>query len=132
MKVLVVDDKDDARVMLVTLIEMLGYDVRGASTGKEALEIAAAFRPELAICDIGLPDISGYELVEPLRANMSRTAVVYALSGYTQSADRALAKTAGFDAMHAKPLDPEELATILSALQNRMAAFETSPSASSS
>ena len=84
MKVIVVDNKDDPRDMLVAVIELLGHSAFGASNGRTALSLVDQISPEVNVCDIGLPDISGYNLVEPLREELlSYRPGAFALTGYT-------------------------------------------------
>jgi CheY-like chemotaxis protein len=87
-----------------------------APGGRSGLERARAERPEVVLCDIGLPDLDGYEVARALRADpaLSGTRLI-ALSGYAQPEDRERALQAGFDAHLAKPPDPEALSRMLAA-----------------
>jgi CheY-like chemotaxis protein len=116
-RVLVVDDNEDALSMLVELLRTAGHQVRGASDGPAALEIAREFRPDVAVLDIGLPAMDGYELAARLRSQMNGAApMLVALSGYGQDADRARSEKAGFALHLVKPLETTEL---LAALDTR-------------
>jgi CheY-like chemotaxis protein len=110
MRVLVVDDNEDGAAMLCTALQLHGYDVRAASDGMEALRVAAEFRPEAALLDIGLPVMDGYELAGRLR-NMPALAGIrlIALTGYGQDRDRAKAHAAGFDHHLVKPVAVDAL-----------------------
>jgi signal transduction histidine kinase len=110
MRVLVVDDNEDGAAMLCTALQLHGYEVRAASDGMEALRVAAEFRPEAALLDIGLPVMDGYELAGRLR-NMPALAGIrlIALTGYGQDRDRAKAHAAGFDHHLVKPVAVDAL-----------------------
>ncbi|HZX79517.1 MAG TPA: response regulator, partial [Lysobacter sp.] len=109
-RVLVVDDNADALLMLEALLGLEGYEVRGAGDGESALALLDAFVPDVALLDIGLPGMSGYELAARLRADArsARTRLV-ALTGWGREEDRARAHAAGFDAHLTKPVDPAML-----------------------
>ncbi len=109
-KVLLVEDQDDLREMSQTLLREAGLEVVAAACARDALEIAPQFKPQVAVLDIGLPDISGYELAALLRS-MPDLATVHliALTGYGLDSDKLRAASAGFDAHLTKPLDMEEL-----------------------
>jgi signal transduction histidine kinase/CheY-like chemotaxis protein len=105
-RVLVVDDNQDAAAMLVEALGFMGYEVRSAHDGPAALAISGTFRPHVALLDIGLPVMDGYELGERLRQLPEMNAVrLYALTGYGQDADRERSRAAGFDRHFVKPLD---------------------------
>ena len=104
--ILVIDDNDDARDMLCEMLTLSGYAIMQAATGTGGLVLAAKDPSFTAIVDIGLPDISGYDVARHLRSD-PRTANMrlIALTGYGQQADRDRAREAGFDAHMAKPVD---------------------------
>jgi|1185.fasta_scaffold00873_5 signal transduction histidine kinase len=109
-RILLVDDNDDALEMLTDFLRSAGHDVRGVSDGAAALEAALAFGPDLAILDVGLPAIDGYELAIKLRERMgAETPVLWALTGYGQEADRARSRAAGFALHLVKPVEAPEL-----------------------
>ena len=117
LKVLVVDDNVDAAQMLATLLGMNGYDVELAYDGRSALASAARSPPDVALLDIGLPDIDGHELARRLRAMPATTqAVLVALTGYGQEEDQRRAYTAGFDHHMAKPADLARLLELLASV----------------
>ena len=114
LKVLVVDDNVDAAQMLGTLLEMNGYEVAIAYDGRSALASAVQAPPDVALLDIGLPDLDGHELARRLRAIPETTqAVLVALTGYGQEEDRRNAYKAGFDHHMAKPADLAKLLELL-------------------
>jgi CheY-like chemotaxis protein len=113
-RILVVDDNEDFADGTAMLLRSLGNDVRVAHDGFEALEIAAAFQPEVAFVDIGMPKLNGYQLARRLREwRWTRHAVLVAVTGWGEDADRARAKEAGFDRHVVKPIAPEQLALLL-------------------
>ena len=107
-RVLLVDDNADGLDMLRLALETKGHEVQWARDGNAAMVVAAAFRPDVAVLDIGLPGIDGYELARVLRAAHPRTRLI-ALTGYGQDSDAAAAIQAGFDAHCTKPLTIAEL-----------------------
>ena len=114
-RVLVVDDNDDAAESLAMLLRMSGHDVQVAQDGPMALGMAAAFRPDIVLLDIGLPGMDGYELARRIRELPELGGVqLIAVTGRGQEADRQAAAAAGFHAFITKPVDPEELARLLS------------------
>jgi CheY-like chemotaxis protein/two-component sensor histidine kinase len=107
--VLIVEDNDDARQMLQAALALGGHKVRTARNGESALALAAEASPDVALIDLGLPDISGYEVARRLRASCGRRTALIALTGYGQAADRQRAFEAGFDAHLTKPVTAERL-----------------------
>ena len=114
-RVLIVEDNLDIRESSCELLAMEGFEVRGAATGFEALEIGPAFAPNAVLLDVGLPDLSGYEVARRLRAmpQFSSTLLV-AITGYDTPEAHALTAAAGFDHHICKPVNFEKLATLLS------------------
>jgi signal transduction histidine kinase/DNA-binding response OmpR family regulator len=105
-RVLVVDDNDDAAVMLKHALERLGYRVAIAHDGPSALRTSALFEPDVALLDIGLPVMDGYELAQRLRETEAGAGVrLVAVTGYGQETDRARSSEAGFAKHLVKPLD---------------------------
>ena len=112
--VVIVEDIDDARQMLQLLLEAQGYKVSSAEDGKSGLQLIIESAPDVAIVDIGLPGIDGFEVARQLRADSRFDAVrLVALTGYGQATDREAVFAAGFDDHLIKPLQPEELARTL-------------------
>jgi signal transduction histidine kinase/ActR/RegA family two-component response regulator len=120
-RVLVVDDNEDAAEMLSDALTVFGYLVRTAADGPAALVVADEFRPEIALLDIGLPVMDGYELGRRLRKSHLGMQLV-ALTGYGQASDKALSTAAGFDAHLVKPVDLDELRRLLCTLPRPQAA----------
>ena len=113
-RVLVVDDNVDAAEMLAALVALDGHEVRTASSGAGALEILRDFRPHVAFLDIGLPDMSGYELAMQLRRDPElRGLLLVAVTGWGQAEDRRKSKGAGFDDHLTKPVDPSRVLAIV-------------------
>jgi CheY-like chemotaxis protein len=113
-RVLVVDDYPDAAESACMLLGLLGHDCRAATCGVDALAEAARFEPDIAILDIGLPDLSGFELARELRNRAAgRPLYLAAVTGWGQPEDRIRAFTAGFNHHVLKPADHDKLKTIL-------------------
>jgi CheY-like chemotaxis protein len=116
LRILVVEDNTDAADSLRMLLEAYGYDVAVAYTGPDGVRAAEASRPEVVICDIGLPGMDGYRVAQALRGNPATAAArLIALTGYGQEEDRRRAKDAGFDGHLTKPADPAVLRALLAA-----------------
>jgi PAS domain S-box-containing protein len=114
-RVLVADDNKDAADALAMLLELAGHEVRVAHGGRAALSLAQTFRPDVAVLDIGMPELNGYEVAKELRREPwgSRMCLV-ALTGWGQDEDRQRAKDAGFDRHLTKPVDTDALEKLLS------------------
>jgi PAS domain S-box-containing protein len=116
-RVLIADDNKDAADSLGILLEIDGHEVRVAHGGHAALALAQAFRPEVALLDIGMPEMSGYEVAEALRKEPWGSAIrLIALTGWGQERDRRQSKTAGFDRHLTKPIDMDALCGVLTDL----------------
>jgi CheY-like chemotaxis protein len=113
-RILVVDDNTDAARTLAALLRSLGHETSVAYGGTQALAIAAEFRPDVVLLDIGMPDIDGYEVARQLRALTGQPPVrIVAVSGWGQEPDRRKSQEAGFDLHLVKPVDPDELMKML-------------------
>jgi CheY-like chemotaxis protein len=112
--VLIVDDHFDTRSLLVELLELDGFSVVSAGSGREAVAAVRAARPCLVLLDLGLPDVDGIELVLRLRAEpgLEKTPI-YAFSGYTNLREAALA--AGLDGFLVKPVTGDDLRQLVGA-----------------
>jgi CheY-like chemotaxis protein len=109
-RVLVVDDNRDAAQALVDLLEINDFDVRMAIDPIAGLALVEEFAPEVAILDIGLPQIDGCVLAGRIRAtDAGRRCSLIALTGYGMEEDRARTQAAGFAVHLVKPVDPDEL-----------------------
>jgi len=114
-RVMVADDNKDAADALAMLLELSGHEVRVAHRGRAALELAQRFRPDVAIIDIGMPDLSGYDVAKELRRESWGTGIcLIALTGWGQDDDRQRAKDAGFDRHMTKPVEAWALEELLS------------------
>lgn len=113
-RILIVDDNRDAADTCAALLELSGHHVQTAYTGREALELAATFRPHAALLDIGLPDLNGYTLAKRIReAPWGQRTLLIAITGWGQSEDKRRAQEAGFDHHLAKPVSAEALESAL-------------------
>jgi len=111
--VLIVDDNFDAASTLEGLMRSLGHVTRVAYHGQQALEIAQDFKPQVVLLDIGLPDISGYEVARRLRTIVSAPMKIVAVTGWGTETDRNRSAEAGFDLHLVKPVDESELMRLL-------------------
>jgi CheY-like chemotaxis protein len=115
--ILVVDDNEDVADMLAQMLEHLGHVVRVVHDGPAALALPDDFIPDLALLDIGLPVMDGYELARRLRERPAlKNLTLVAVTGYGQESDRKLSREAGFDAHLVKPVDPGRLEAIVKQL----------------
>jgi two-component system CheB/CheR fusion protein len=113
--VLVVEDNGDAADTLATALVLKGHDVATAHTATLGLQKAIELRPEIVLCDLGLPGLDGYEVARAMRAEPDlASAYLIALSGYALPADVEKALAAGFDRHIAKPPDLQALEEIIS------------------
>ena len=113
-RVLVVDDNHDAAAMMEALLELYGHTVLVAHNAETALTLAQEARVDVALLDIGLPGMDGYELARQLRAqDCTRNMRLVAVTGWGQEADKTRARAAGFDAHLTKPAEPDVVLSIL-------------------
>ncbi len=111
---LVADDDRDQVATLAALLRDEGYDVWTLYRGSEVPHAAHEFDPDVALIDIGLPGMTGYDVARELRQEFGRKRpLLIAITGWKQSSDRILAKLAGFDHHVAKPFDPKELLELI-------------------
>jgi len=117
-RILVIEDNPDAADSLQILLRLMGHVVKKAYNGPAGIEVARRFRPEVVLCDIGLPgNMSGYDVAHALRREISPgPAFMVALTGYGQEDDLRKAHEAGFDFHMIKPADPKELEQLLASL----------------
>jgi signal transduction histidine kinase/CheY-like chemotaxis protein len=109
-RIVIVEDSDDAREALKELLESAGHEVAVANDGAKGIERVNALSPDVAVIDIGLPMIDGYEVARRLRAEPGREhTVLIALTGYGGPGVRAKAEAAGFDMHLTKPVDVRKL-----------------------
>ncbi|TCT22743.1 PAS domain S-box-containing protein [Thiobaca trueperi] len=116
-RILVADDNADVADSLSMLLNLLGQEVRIARDGVEAVEIAATFRPDLILLDLGMPRLDGYGACQRLRAELADpNVVIAALSGWGQPQDKAATEAAGFDHHLVKPASLPDLQHLLESL----------------
>jgi PAS domain S-box-containing protein len=114
-RVLIIEDNVDAGQTLAEVLEMEGHCVHLATDGATGIRMARELKPDVVLCDIGLPDLSGCEVARALRADESlRATRLIAVTGYAQPEDRQRAVAAGFDAHVGKPAPIEEIAALVS------------------
>ena len=112
--VLLVEDNTDIRELMADLIESWGYRVQTAAEGNAGVDLARRFSPRIALVDIGLPDIDGYEVARRVREVFPKEKLrLVAMSGFGPPEDRARALRAGFDLHLVKPVEAEDLRKLL-------------------
>ena len=112
-RVLVVDDHPDSADASCMLLSALGYECRPAVTGENALAEVERFQPDVVICDIGLPDISGYDIARTLRSRHGSSLYLVALTAWDQPSARVRALAAGFDEYLVKPANARALRAVM-------------------
>lgn len=118
LRILIIDDIPDITEILCSLISYLGHEAISASNGPEGITKAKEFKPDILICDIGLPGMSGYEVARSFRNdNELKDVYLISLSGYAQPEDFERSKAAGFYQHLAKPVDLDTLKVILAEAQ---------------
>src|SRR5262245_62870443 len=121
-RVLVVDDCRDGANSLATLVRIWGHEARVAYDGPDALRQAVAFRPDVFLLDIGMPELDGYHLARDFRqSDEFRDALVVAVSGFGDPVHLTLGEQAGFDCYMIKPVDAIALLALLRCLKARSA-----------
>ena len=116
LRVLIVDDNQDAAESLAILLRLAGCDVRTAHDGLEAVGAAAVFRPDVAILDLGLPGLNGYEVARRIRKEQGTGVRLIAVTGWGQDEDRRRTAAAGFDHHLTKPVELDELRRLLASV----------------
>jgi PAS domain S-box-containing protein len=116
-RVLIADDNRDAAESLAMLLRMDGHEVTAVHDGRDALTAFRAVQPEIALLDIGMPGVDGYEVAREIRRDArGRDVLLIAVTGWGQDTDKARAFAAGFDHHFTKPIDPERLNELLHAV----------------
>jgi signal transduction histidine kinase/ActR/RegA family two-component response regulator len=123
-KILLVEDQPDARRALQRLLQIWGHSVDAAGDGLAGLERAVQSTPEIALIDVGLPGLDGYEVARRIRAKLGNAIRLVALTGYGQPEDRDRAYAAGFDLHLVKPVDRDQLARALADSPDMMAVHD--------
>jgi signal transduction histidine kinase/ActR/RegA family two-component response regulator len=117
-RILVADDNRDSADSLALLLKIMGNDTHTAHDGLEVLEVAASFRPDVILLDIGMPKLNGYETARRIRQQAwGSNVLLVAQTGWGQEDDKRLSKEAGFDVHMVKPVDPTALEKLLTELQ---------------
>jgi len=115
-RILIADDNRDSAETMSLLLKLSGHEVHLAHSGAEALVIANRVRPDIGILDIGMPDLTGYEVAERIRREAWGQAIaLIAVTGWGQESDKRRALAAGFDHHLTKPIDPERLKQLFEA-----------------
>ena len=113
-RVLVADDNHDAGESLASLLRLDGHEVTVVQNGQEALAAFAAVQPEVALLDIGMPELTGYEVARRVRqGSLGRAVTLIAVTGWGQNRDKALALAAGFNHHFTKPVETDRLRELL-------------------
>ncbi len=113
-RILVVDDNEDAAASLALLLRLMGHETRTANNGLEAIEVADTFQPNVALLDIGMPKLNGYDTARRMRQKTwGREMLLVALTGWGQEADRRRSSDAGFNSHLVKPVDVAEIERLL-------------------
>ncbi len=117
LRILVVDDNQDAAESLAMLLKMMGNTVHMAHDGEAAMAAAEEFRPDVVLCDIGLPKLNGYEVCRQIRQQAwAAKTILVAVTGWGQDRDKRQAQEAGFDHHMVKPVDLQALMKLLAGL----------------
>jgi CheY-like chemotaxis protein len=118
-RVLIADDNRDAAESLALLLKLDGHDVRVVHDGEAAVSSFSDFRPEVALVDIGMPGLNGYEVARTVRkGSLGRAVTLIAVTGWGQDRDKAQALAAGFNHHFTKPVEPGRINEILRSLVN--------------
>jgi two-component system CheB/CheR fusion protein len=114
MRVVVIEDHVDTADLMQEILSDAGHEVRVANSGEAGVTAARELRAEVVLCDVGLPDIDGYEVARRLRADgVTARARLIALTGYDGDEESKRARAAGFDRHVVKPIDPFTLESLL-------------------
>lgn len=119
-RVLVVDDHTDTAAMIRKLVTLFGHECVAATSGGQAIERARELKPDVGLFDIGLPDVSGYEVARQIRADQSEPLFLAAITGWDQARDAERAYAAGFDQHVIKPVGMELIRVLLDCANERL------------
>jgi CheY-like chemotaxis protein len=114
--VLLVDDDPGVRATSAMLLQAQGYRVSLAATGAKGIERARTLHPDIALIDLGMPDLDGCDVASRIRADLGASVHLVALTGYSRESDLARTREAGFEHHLVKSGDPRELLDLLSTL----------------
>jgi signal transduction histidine kinase/ActR/RegA family two-component response regulator len=112
-RVLIAEDIPDAAEMLRVMLDLMGHDVRVAADGVQAVAIAKEFNPDVALLDIGMPRMDGYQAAREIRAALGSRVLLIALTGWGQEEDQRRSREAGFDHHLTKPAEPDVLEELI-------------------
>jgi CheY-like chemotaxis protein len=130
-RILVADDNIDAAESMGIMLRLMGNDVRIVRDGQQAVDEAAGFRPDLALLDIGMPRLNGYDVARFIRhQRWGKEIVLVALTGWGQEEDKRKAAEAGFDHHFTKPVSPVDIANLMTQLRAASAPQDKSAAAS--
>jgi len=118
-RVLIVEDDEDTALLLAENLADRGYTLEVVHDGEAALARAAVFKPDVAVLDVGLPDMDGYQLAIRMRALVGLPDVLrlIALTGYSGESERRRSREAGFDVHLVKPAMPDDVASAIRVFQ---------------
>ncbi|MBA4066971.1 MAG: response regulator [Isosphaera sp.] len=130
LKVLYVDDNQDLADTAVDLLRLVGFDARACYSGRDALAVAAEFRPSICLLDLNMPGMDGDELVGRLRDQAADRPVLFvAVTAMSAEEYRRRTTEAGFEMHLVKPVDPHDLVRILDAMARMLTAQKPAPAA---
>jgi CheY-like chemotaxis protein len=118
-RILIAEDIPDAAEMLRTMLDLMGHEVRVASDGVQAVALAKEFDPEIALLDIGMPRMDGYQAAREIRQAMGGRVLLVAVTGWGQEEDQRRSREAGFDHHLTKPAEPSVLEHLISSAASR-------------
>lgn len=122
MRVLVVDDYPGAADMSCVLVRLLGHEAQPARTATEALSLVETYDPDVIVLDLGLPDLTGYDVARRVRSRPARQPFIAAMTGWNAAEDRVHSLAAGIDLHVVKPANAENLGRILDAANDKLRA----------
>jgi DNA-binding response OmpR family regulator len=114
LRILIADDERDTVATLAAILQDEGHEVREVYRGSEVLRLAQAFDPDVALIDIGMPGMTGYDVAREMREQFGKgRPLLIAVTGWKQASDKILATLAGFDHHLSKPFEPHALLQLL-------------------
>jgi CheY-like chemotaxis protein len=113
-RIVIVEDNPDGRESLRLLLQLFGHDVEVTADGLQGVRTILRSRPTVALVDIGLPELDGYQVAQRVRRELGQAVFLVAITGYGRPEDRRQALDAGFDVHLTKPVDPQHLTELLS------------------
>jgi DNA-binding response OmpR family regulator len=113
LRIVVADDDRDSVAMVAVILRHEGHEVREVYRGSEVVHAVRGFDPDVALIDIGMPGMTGYDVAREIRQLFGKRPMLIAITGWKKTSDRILAQLAGFDHHLAKPFDPDALLALL-------------------